>query len=169
SREDPRSKFHRITGAGKAVWILVLRRFPSRPTVIAVLLFLNWSAFGADLTPSQTQFFENKIRPILANNCYKCHSAQAEKVKGGLLLDSRDGLLKGGESGPVIVPGDPEQSRLIKAIRYIDPDLQMPPKGKKLSAAEIADLTAWVKMGAPDPRIAPAGQKWADNGKKHWA
>src|SRR6476620_6762654 len=81
---------------------------------------------AADLSPAQTQFFENKIRPILANNCYKCHSQQAEKVKAGLLLDSREGLLKGGESGPAIVPGDPEKSLLIKAVRYTDPDIQMP-------------------------------------------
>src|ERR1043166_5021239 len=89
---------------------------------------------AADLTSSQIQFFENKIRPVLANNCYKCHSQQAEKVKGGLLLDTKEGLLKGGENGPVIVPGDPEKSVLIKAVRYSDPDLQMPPPrggGKK--------------------------------------
>src|SRR3954471_9655661 len=92
---------------------------------------------GADLTPAQTQFFETKIRPVLVNNCYKCHSDQAEKVRGGLLLDSRDGLLKGGNTGPAIVPGDPEKSLLIKAIRYADPDLQMPPKDKKLSDEEI--------------------------------
>src|SRR5438445_9247021 len=112
---------------------------------IAPLLLVCLTVSAADLTPAELQFFENKIRPILANNCYKCHSAQAEKVKGGLLLNSGEGLLKGGESGPVIVPGDPEQSRLIKAIRYNDPDLQMPPRkaaGKKLPDDEIAALTA---------------------------
>src|ERR1043165_5561600 len=128
---------------------------------------------AADLTSSQIQFFENKIRPVLANNCYKCHSQQAEKVKGGLLLDTKEGLLKGGENGPVIVPGDPEKSVLIKAVRYSDPDLQMPPPrggGKKLSDSEVADLVAWVKMGAPDPRVATAAQKaWSDSSKKHWA
>ena len=72
---------------------------------------------------------------MLANNCYKCHSAEAEKVKGGLLLDTREALLKGGDTGPAIVPGDPEKSLLIKAVRYTDPDLQMPPKGEKLSDA----------------------------------
>src|SRR5262245_18652271 len=84
-------------------------------------------------TPAQLQFFENKIRPVLTNNCYNCHSHQAEKVKAGLFLDTREGVLAGGESGPAIVPGDPEKSLLIKAIRYTNPDLQMPPKGKKLS------------------------------------
>src|SRR6266404_4474330 len=91
-------------------------------------------------TPAQIQFFENRIRPILVENCYKCHSRQAERVKGGLLLDTRDGVLQGGESGPVIVPGDPEKSSLIKAVRYTDPDLQMPPKDKKLTDTQIADL-----------------------------
>jgi len=127
-------------------------------------------ALAAPPTPEQIEFFENEIRPIFANHCYKCHSQQAEKVKAGLLLDTREGVLKGGDSGPAIVPGDPEKSRLIKAVRYTDSDLQMPPKGKKLSDAMIADLTAWVKMGAPDPRVATAGQKaWVDSGKKHWA
>jgi len=121
-------------------------------------------------TPAQIQFFESKIRPIFANNCYKCHSQESPKVKGGLFLDSREGVLKGGETGPAIVPGNPDQSLLIKAVRYADPDLQMPPKDKKLSDAQIADLVAWVKMGAPDPRIATAMQKsWTDSGKKHWA
>src|SRR5262245_25994118 len=125
---------------------------------------------SAELTAAQTQFFESKIRPVLANNCSKFHSLQAEKVRAGLLLDSKEGILKGGETGPAIVPGDPEKSLLIKAVRYSDPDLQMPPKGKKLSDNEIADLAAWVRMGAPDPRVATAAQKaWADKDKKHWA
>lgn len=103
------------------------------------------------------QFFETKIRPILVEHCYSCHSADAKKVRGKLLLDSRAATRKGGESGPAIVPGKPEESLLIKAIRHADPELKMPPKGK-LPAAVIADLEAWVKMGAPDPRdkAAPA-------------
>ena len=104
------------------------------------------------LTPEQVEFFEKKIRPIFVERCYKCHSAQAEKVKGGLLLDSREGLLKGGESGPAIVPGDPEKSILIRAIRQTD-ELRMPVK-EKLPDDQIADFVAWVKMGAPDPRIS---------------
>ncbi|MSU58454.1 MAG: DUF1549 domain-containing protein [Pedosphaera sp.] len=133
-------------------------------------LILHSPALAADLTPAQSQFFESKIRPLLADKCYKCHSASAEKVKAGLLLDSRDGVLKGGETGPAIVPGDPEKSLLIKAVRYTDPDLQMPPKGKKLSDDEIANLVAWVKMGAPDPRNVSTAQKdWKDSAKSHWA
>src|SRR2546423_13988321 len=119
----------------------------------------NLQVVSADLTPAQTQFFETKIRPILANNCYKCHSQQAEKVKAGLFLDTKEGLLAGGETGPAIVPGEPDKSLLIKAVRYTDADLKMPPKGKKLSDAEIADLAAWVKLGAPDPRVATLAQK----------
>jgi cytochrome c553 len=154
-----------------------------RPDILAPSRFEIWGLFGvwclvfgvltsraADLTPAQTQFFESKIRPVLADNCYKCHSQQAERVKGGLLLDTREGTLKGGETGPAVVPGDLDKSLLIKAVRYTDPDLQMPPKDKKLSDAEIADLEAWVKMGAPDPRVATASQKaWVDSNKKHWA
>src|ERR1043166_4586453 len=146
-------------------WNLVLGAW-----CLGFLVLAGFNATAAELTPAQTQFFESNIRPILVNNCYKCHSSQAEKVKGGLLLDSREGVLKGGESGPAIVPGDPEQSRLIKAVRYTDPDLQMPPKDKKLSDAEIADLTTWVKMGAPDPRTASPGLKArAQDSRDHWA
>jgi hypothetical protein len=127
-------------------------------------------AKGAEPTPAQLQFFENRVRPVLVQNCYKCHSQQAEKVKGRLLLDSKQGVLRGGENGPAIVPGEPEKSLLIKAIRYDDPDLQMPPKGNKLPDAMTADLVAWVKMGAPDPRLATASQKtWVDSSKTHWA
>src|SRR6266496_580477 len=96
----------------------------------------------------QNEFYEKQIQPILAENCFKCHSHQAEKIKGSLVLDSRDGALKGGETGPAILPGDPEKSLLIRAVRHVDEDLQMPPK-KKLSEAQIALLTEWIKMGAP--------------------
>src|SRR5437762_10192505 len=104
----------------------------------------------ADRAEPQTMdfdFFEKKIRTVLVERCYKCHSASAEKVKGGLLLDSREGMLKGGESGkPAIVPGVPERSRLIEAICFTNDDLQMPPKkaGGKLADSEIADFIAWV-------------------------
>ncbi len=100
------------------------------------------------------EFFEKNIRPVLVENCYKCHSATSEKLKGGLLLDTKDGLLKGGDTGPAIVPGDAEKSLLIKAVRQTDDDLKMPPGGKHLTDAQIADLVAWVKIGAPDPRVA---------------
>src|SRR4051812_34895956 len=95
-------------------------------------------------------FFESKVRPLLIKHCYECHSVEAKKVKGDLRLDTREATLKGGANGPVVIPGDPPRSRLIQAVRYADDALKMPPK-EKLSATEIADLEAWLKMGAPDP------------------
>src|SRR5689334_4830351 len=128
-------------------------------------------ATAAELTPEQKQFFETKIRPIFSDHCYKCHSAADNKTKGGLTLDTRDGLLKGGEDGPILVAGNPDQSAIIKAVRYTDPDLQMPPKGEKLNDQQIADLTEWVKMGAPDPRLpgAPKLTGLTDKARAHWA
>ena len=123
------------------------------------------------LTPQQSDFFEKKIRPVLVKDCYKCHSAEGGRIKGGLRLDTRDGLLKGGDSGPAIVPGNPDSSLLIRAVRYRDRNLQMPPDDKKLPAAQIADLEAWVRMGAPDPR-ADAPNKYGaapTDPKQHWS
>jgi len=119
------------------------------------------------------EYFESKIRPILVDNCYSCHSQQSPKIKGGLLLDTRDGVLKGGDTGPAIKPGEVEKSLLIKAVRYTDNDLRMPPKNKKLSTGQIADLEAWVKMGAPDPRDSKSGLANAgtirEKARIHWA
>ena len=102
-------------------------------------------------TTEQIQFFERKIRPLLVQNCYECHSATSKKVGGSLLLDSRAGIIKGGDSEPPIVPGNPEESLLMAAVRYEAPGLNMPPK-KRLSPEEIADFERWIRMGAPDPR-----------------
>src|SRR5438445_8603989 len=118
--------------------------------VTALVLF---AAAGADtvstsFSPLQIEFYEKQVQPILAENCYKCHSHEADKIKGSFVLDSREGLLKGGETGPAIVPGEPEKSLLIKAVRRIDEDLQMPPK-KTLPAEQIGTLVEWIKMGAP--------------------
>lgn len=108
-------------------------------------------------------FFTSKVLPILEEHCYECHSHQSGKMKGGLTLDSRSGWATGGDSGPAIVPGKPEASLLITAIRHEDSDYEMPPK-KKLSETQIALLTDWVKRGAPDPRIAelppPIDTQW---------
>ena len=129
----------------------------------------------AKLDPKHVEFFEKKIQPIFKETCFKCHSLQENKAKGGLTLDTREGLAKGGENGAVVKAGDPEKSPLIVAVSYKDPDLQMPPKGEKLSAQQIADLTAWVKMGAPDPRKAAAAavatklSGLTDKARHHWA
>ena len=90
------------------------------------------STRAGDLASSSagTSFFEQKIRPVLADHCYKCHSTKATKLKGGLALDSRERALKGGNTGPAIVPSKPEESLLLKAIRHSDPDLEMPPEEK---------------------------------------
>ena len=108
--------------------------------------------FVTELTSDHIEFFERKVRPVLVEHCYECHSASAKKLKGGLMLDSRAGVQKGGDTGPAITPGDPEASLLIHAIRHADADLAMPPK-KKLPLATIIDLEEWVRMGAPDPRV----------------
>lgn len=113
-------------------------------------------AVGTALSPARgddsgTRLFESKIRPVLVERCYECHSATAKKVKGGLLLDTREALRKGGDSGAIIVEGKPDESLLIKAIRYHDEKLQMPPK-ERLAAHEVAAFEQWVTLGAPDPR-----------------
>ena len=117
-------------------------------------------------------FFEAKIRPVLVQ-CVKCHDAAAEtakKLKGGLRLDSRDALRKGGDTGAAIVPGKPDQGTLLKALKY-DGDLQMPPSGK-LPTTTIADFEKWIAMGAPDPRdgstTATSGIDLV-KGKQFWA
>ena len=109
-------------------------------------------------TRDQVKFFESRIRPVLTDRCYSCHSHSAKEVGGSLLLDSREGVRHGGDSGPAIAPGNPAKSLLIKAIRYKDSDRQMPPKdaGGKLPDAVIRDFETWIKMGAPDPRIEAA-------------
>ena len=135
--------------------------------------------FPAIAVADDAAFFRDKVKPILVETCFKCHSHEANKMKGGLVLDSREGLLAGGDTGASIVPGNPEESLLIKAISYSDPDLQMPPnkgESKKLSDAQIATLTDWVKRGAPWPEAAK-GEKMAarprggisDEDRKWWA
>jgi hypothetical protein len=127
-------------------------------------------AAGGALTPEAVEFFENKIRPVLAERCYSCHSAAAASLKGGLRLDAREGVLKGGSSGkPAVVPGNPGASQLLAAIRWDNKDLRMPPKEEhRLTPQQVADFEAWVKMGAPDPRVGGAAPG-APSGKDHWA
>jgi hypothetical protein len=103
---------------------------------------------AADPSGEGIAFFETRIRPVLVENCIKCHGP--DKTKAKLRLDSRTTMLKGGDTGPAILPGDPSRSLLLKAIGYSDPDLRMPPRGK-LADAHLADFAAWIKMGAPWP------------------
>ena len=111
-----------------------------------------------------------ETRPVLVEHCHECHSASAKKVKGDLRLDTREGFLKGGTDGVIVVPGEPEKSRFIHAVRYEDEETRMPPGkdgGKKLPAHVIADLTAWVKMGAPFP--ATPAEMLAKTNVRPWA
>jgi hypothetical protein len=116
-------------------------------------------------------FFESKVLPVLQQRCYECHSHE-KKIKGGLALDLKTGWQTGGDNGPAIVPGDLAKSHLIQAVRYADPDTEMPPKGK-LAASEIEVLEKWVAMGAPDSRVAKVAAKAKtidfEAGKKFWA
>ena len=180
----PRGRFSRLPGGPNGLKPLIVsdrgRCWSSLTGFLrlAALAFPMVSFIGSSaepkLTSEQTQFFESKIRPLFAENCYKCHSKTSEKVKGGLLLDSKEGVLKGGDTGPAIIPGNPGKSLLLQAVRYKDKDLQMPPNDRKLADDQIADLESWVKMGAPDPRVAGAeepshyvlDQKKA---RQHWA
>jgi hypothetical protein len=135
------------------------------------LLTLSGGAALAD--EPGIDFFERKIRPVLTEHCFKCHSsADVKKQKGGLALDSKAGVLEGGDSGPAIVPRKPNESLLIKAVRYRDLELRMPPKGK-LPAEVIADLEKWVALGAPDPRTGKVAKDnygpTVEEGRKFWA
>lgn len=125
------------------------------------------------LDTAAIEFFEKSVRPLLVAHCYECHSGQERQ--GGLQLDFREAVLKGGDSGPAILPGDPEKSLLIQAVHYKNPDMQMPPKGA-LSSTEIANLERWISMGAPDPRSkqndptapSPSGMT-VDAGREFWS
>ncbi len=136
-------------------------------------LFIPVVAGQEAFSKEQLDFFESKIRPVLVEQCYECHSAEASKtgkLKGELFLDSRVALLKGGESGPAVVPGKPDKSLLISALHY--DEYEMPPKGK-LPAAVIADFEQWITMGAADPRtgttISTVRKLDFDQGRKFWS
>ena len=151
------------------------KSFPQRPGAAAAKSDASKEkppGSDAPITPEQEAFFEAKIRPVLTMQCGKCHSNAAEKLRGGLRLDSREALRLGGDSGPAIVPGSPDESLLIQAIRYRDDDLRMPPK-TKLPDAVVGDFEAWVKMCAPDPRIGPMGTAPASidlaKGREFWS
>jgi mono/diheme cytochrome c family protein len=135
------------------------------PVVLAGVGSVSFAEETTPIAPEHRDFFENKIRPILANHCLECHSSEKGKVKGGLNMDTREDMLKGGENGEILKAGDAKASAMIKAVEWVD-DTQMPPK-KKLSDDQIAALKEWVNMGAPDPREGSTGPKVTK--KDHWA
>lgn len=138
---------------------------------LAMKTLLPFFFASAGLAAEDTAFFETKIRPVLVEKCYSCHSAEAEKVKGGLLLDTREGIRRGGDTGPAVVPSEIKKSLLITALRYED-DLEMPPK-EKLPPEVIADFERWIGSGAHDPREGSAGPVAGtinlEEGRKHWS
>lgn len=152
-------KFQPTTTARKAALALGLMALMAAPSLRA-----------NDVVKQQMDFYNTKIAPVLAEKCMKCHSGD-EKAKGGLTLDTKEGMLRGGDTGPSVVPGNVEKSLLIRAIAYADEDLQMPPK-EKLPSSVISDFVVWIKMGAPVP--VSDGTKTAKGYKNpaaanHWA
>jgi hypothetical protein len=138
---------------------------------LVILLLLPLPSAAAGPSPEGIDFFEKKVRPVLAEHCYACHGPKSEPAKGGLRLSSRDGWRKGGGRGPAVRENDPDGSLLINAVRHADPALRMPPD-KKLTDAQVADLAAWVRMGAPDPRTGagtPDPGSIAERARRHWA
>ncbi len=158
-------------------WIVSLPRIQVQTLFIGVLLWVllgeSQRSVGEELGDKEAiRFFEQHVRPVLAEYCWKCHGA--EKQRGGLRLDSRAAIVQGGESGPAIEPGNPDASLLVEAIRY--EGLQMPPTGQ-LPAEAIAALEKWIAMGAPWPQalgkeslaVRPAGKQITDEDRAHWA
>ena len=122
--------------------------------LLVITLFLSSIVNAADPTPAQLEFFESKIRPVLIDQCYECHNT-AKTAEGGLAVDQRSALLKGGDSGVIIVPGKPAESRLLAILRHEVDGIKMPQGGAKLDARVIADFEHWITMGSPDPRDKP--------------
>jgi hypothetical protein len=151
-------------------FLIVALAFTVRPMIACAEGPPGETAAEPMLTSEQEAYFEQHVRPLLIQRCYDCHSG--EERKGGLSLDTRGGWQRGGDRGAAIVPGNSEESLIVQAVRYADPNLQMPPEGR-LADEEIATLEAWVRMGAPDPReevataTAPAVDPAA--GRDHWA
>lgn len=161
-------KYHHIKFSGKFLAVLCS---------LGCLAILRAGEAPAPPSAEDLAFFETRIRPVLAEKCYECHSAAAHekgKLKSGLYVDSREGLLIGGETGPALLPGKSQESLLLKVIRHEIKDAEMPPKGK-LEDSTIADLAKWIEMGAPDPRVAtapiPSAKRVIDvaEGRKWWA
>ena len=146
-----------------------------RHCIVGAILALSVST--PLLAQTDAEFFETKIRPVLVQRCYSCHNSKMAAPKGDLILDTKEGLLKGGASGPVLAPGNPAESRLLKVMSYTDPLVQMPPSGK-LADAVLEDFAQWVARGATDPRatapaLASASPQYKgmslEDGRKWWA
>ena len=137
-----------IRGHGRLFWILAIGLTLRAPE------FSSAAQSEALASGEDIEFFEKRVRPVLVENCYSCHSAQSKPLMGDLRLDTAEGLAQGGRSGPLVVRGDPEVSLLIQVVSHSHPDLKMPPGGK-LGKEQIADLMQWVRLGAPYP-VRPA-------------
>ena len=146
------------------------RRFCRFALGLLILSAIPCSSAAAQGEEKKLAFFERRIRPVLVKHCYECHSADSAEVKGGLLVDSREGLARGSDSGPAVVAGHPEDSIILEALRY--ESVEMPPSGQ-LPDEVVADFERWVRMGAPDPRDAKSNvvRRTIDleEGKKYWA
>ncbi len=151
-------------------------------SIAAIFVLLSVSTFGlrADgqdavrSEAAESQLFERRIRPVLVKHCYQCHSESAGMSEGSLLVDSRDGLRTGGDRGPAVVPGKPDESLLLQAMKHVDSDLRMPPKRERLPDSVISDFEKWIREGAVDPRTQKAGSGPRppvdyETGRKHWA
>jgi len=137
-------------------------------SILSVLAVLAASS-NAPGQDALGDFFEKKIRPVLVQHCYSCHSKESNKQRGGLYVDSRESLLEGGEQGPAIVVGKPAESLLIKLVNHADPKKRMPRNGK-LPAQAIADLEHWIMLGAPFPATGKVVKGYDfEVAKKHWA
>ena len=151
----------------RAVWRLTTLAL----TLLVVLPKMITAQESGVANAKGIEFFENKIRPVLDKYCYECHSSQSKKVRGGLSVDSKEGLLAGGDSGPALVPGRAKESLIVKAMRH-EGDLQMPPRSKKLHDDIIADFVRWIDMGAADPRagkVVPAKTIDFDKARMFWS
>jgi hypothetical protein len=140
-------------------------------SVVSLAAFADIGRSTERPTPQQNEFFERKIRPVLVERCYECHSASAKEIKGNLRLDSREAIRKGGDSGPAVAPGEPDDSLLLSALRY--DGLEMPPTGK-LPESVIRDFETWIRNGAADPRESAAEVAKPriidiEAGRRHWA
>jgi len=143
-----------------------------RYSLLVLLSFCGALQSAASIAPAAeppTDFFEKKIRPVLVQHCYECHSAKSKIVQANLYLDTREGMRRGGDSGPAVVPKEVDESLIVDALRY--EKFEMPPKGK-LPDAVVADFVTWIESGAPDPRDGKSAAPKAIDlaaGRQHWA